>query len=72
MRDPHVKALHYCLVHDNSVDYEKAEPLDEDFGAFRARLDRGEAVFEMKAHHATEEPAREVVDPFTSACEIAG
>ena len=71
MNDPHVEALIYTVVHSDTVDYEKAKPLEYDGLRFKARIEDGSARFEMKEHFATVEEARAVVDPATLAWEIS-
>ena len=62
MNDPHVKAIHYFIEHDDSVDYRDAGPLVHDDELFRIRADKGEVVLEPKVHYATEEEARSAVE----------
>ena len=62
MNDPHVKAIHYFIEHDDSVDYRDAEPLVHEDDLFRIRTDRDEVILEPKSHYATEEEARSAVE----------
>ena len=62
MNDPHVKAIHYFIEHNDSVDYRDAGPLVHDDELFRIRADKGEVVLEPKVHYATEEEARSAVE----------
>lgn len=70
MRDPHVRALYYRLVHDDTVDYNSAAPLEYDEDSFSLRLQDGRAIFEMKRHYATEEQARASLNQFIDSWEI--
>jgi hypothetical protein len=70
MNDPHVKELHYRLIHDEHVDYEEAPPLEHETDAFYVRVADGRAVFLMKEHYAATAAARAVVDPYIRAWEI--
>lgn len=62
MNDPHVKAIHYFIEHDDSVDYRDAAPLDCEDDLFRVKAEGVEVVFEPKNHYATEEEARRAVE----------
>ena len=62
MNDPHVKAIHYFVEHDDVVDYRGAAPLAYDAELFRIQADKGEVVLEPKKHYATEEEARNVAE----------
>lgn len=67
MNDPHVDKLHYKLIHDDSTDYKKAEPLQVEERDFSVILDQQGATFEMKTHCATEQEARALVDPYVDS-----
>ena len=71
MNDPHVVALIYQVRHNESVDYGNAEPLADEEDGFRLRVKDDTARFEMKEHHATEQEARDVVEPFIRNWEFA-
>ena len=62
MNDPHVKAIHYFIEHDDPVDYRDADPLVYDDELFRIRADKGEVALEPKVPYATEEEARSAVE----------
>jgi len=71
MRDPHVKSLIYKITYDEKgVSYNDPPALEEEWDAFRVRLDGGKAVVDMKEHHADEGCARSVVEPFLRAWEV--
>ena len=70
MNDPHVAALVYRLEHGSSKLYDEAKPLIHTTPEFTIRVDNGQARFEMKAHYATVEEAREVVEPFIQEWEL--
>ena len=61
MNDPHVKAIHYIIDHDDSIDYRDAAPLEFEDDLFRVKAEKLEVVFEPKNHYATEEEARNAV-----------
>ena len=62
MNDPHVKAIHYLIDHDDSVDYRDVPPLAFDDDQFRVRAEMLEVIFEPKGHYATAEQARNAVE----------
>ena len=70
MNDPHVKALHYFIKHDNSVDYSDVEPLVHDDPLFRIRAKQRNVVLEPKCHYATEEKARRAAEGFVRRWEF--
>jgi hypothetical protein len=70
MRDPHVVALHYKIEHAGYVDYAKAAPFEGETDSFNIRIEQDQATFEMKAHFATVEEARAVVDPYIRRWEL--
>ena len=70
MRDPHVVALQYRLETDPNVTFQNPPPVEAETEAFRVRLDKGAATFELKDHFPSEEAARRVVDAYVRAWEI--
>ena len=70
MNGPHVVALIYHVVHDNSVSYESAPSLCHETEQFRIRVANGTARFELKEHFSTEEAARELVNPYIRKWEF--
>ena len=70
MNDPHVKAIHYLIEHDDSVDYREAAPLDCEDDLFRIRADEGEVVLEPKRHYATKAQAGTAVDGLVKRWEF--
>ena len=70
MNDPHVVALHFRVHHHDRVDYSKAGPLVFDTPEFRVEVKDQKARFELKQHHASEEDARRVVEPFIQNWEF--
>ncbi len=62
MNDPHVKAIHYFIEHDDSVSYQDVSPLVYEDELFRVKADKDEVVFEPKNHYTTEEDARSAVE----------
>lgn len=70
MNDPHVTALHYWVVHDDSVDYKQAQPLEYENELFRVQVNSRQVTITPKYHYATEERAREVVEGFIRTWEF--
>ncbi len=73
MNDPHVKALHYYIKHDNSVDYSDVKPLvHDDDPLFRIRAEKRKVVLEPKpkCHYATAEEAKEAAEGFVRRWEF--
>ena len=70
MNDPHVKAIHYFIEHDDSVDYRDAAPLAYGDDLFCVRADKGEVVLEPKDHYATEEEAKRASEAFVRRWEF--
>ena len=69
MNDPHVKAIHYFIEHDDSVDYRNVAALVYEDELFRVKADKVEVVFEPKNHYATEEDARSLAGkPLAGFC----
>ena len=62
MNDAHVKAIHYFIEHDDSVDYRDVAPLVYEDDLFRVKAENVVVVFEPKNHYATEEEARSAVE----------
>ena len=62
MNDPHVTALHYWVNHDDSVDYDDAQPLEFENELFHFRVNKKKVTIRPKVHFATEEEAREAVE----------
>ena len=71
MNDPHVSILGYLVRHDETVNYDKASPLEYETASFKVSVKSCEARFEMKEHFPTAEQAREVVEPFIRQWEFA-
>lgn len=71
MNDPHVSALIYRVIHSEFVNYDKAEQLEYETSDFKVHVKDREARFEMKAHFATAEAAREVVEPLIRRWEFS-
>ena len=70
MNDPHVKAIHYFIEHDESVDYRDVSPLVFEDDLFRVKAEKIEVVLEPKDHHATEEEAKGVAERFVRRWEF--
>ena len=70
MNDPHVKAIHFYIQHDDSVDYSDVEPLVHDDALFCIRAEKRNVVLEPKCHYATEEEARSAAEEFVRRWEF--
>lgn len=53
MNDPHVSALHYWVEHDDSVDYDNAEPLDYEDELTEVHMEGRELTLRPKEHYAS-------------------
>ena len=62
IRDPHVVALYYRMLTDESVSFTDPPPVEWETDAFRARLQDGVARFELIEHYPSAEAARERVE----------
>jgi hypothetical protein len=71
MNDPHVSVLIYRVRHDETVNYDKASPLEYETASFKVSIKGCDARFEMKEHFPTAEQAREAVEPFIRQWEFA-
>ena len=71
MNDPRVSVLVYRVRHDETVNYDKASPLQCETAHFKVSVNGSEAHFEMKEYFPTAEQAREVVGPFIRQWEFA-
>jgi hypothetical protein len=71
MNGPYVSVLIYRVRHDETVNYDKASPLEYETANFKVSIKGREAHFEMKEHFLTAEQAREVVEPFIRQWEFA-
>ena len=70
MNDPHVKAIHYIIEHDDSVDYRDASPMVFEDDLFRVSAEKVAVVFEPNNHYATEAEARNAVEELVRRWEF--
>ena len=70
MNDPHVNALIYQVIHDKSVSYQNAKPLEIENPGFRLKVEGNWARFELKKHYPTAQEARAAVGPFVEKWEF--
>ena len=70
MNDPHVKTVHFYILHDDSVDYSDVESLVHDDALFCIRAEKRNVVLEPKCHYATEEEARSAAEEFVRRWEF--
>ena len=71
MNDPHVESLNYRLQTGEGLKFTDPPPLPHDEGRFACRLENGHLAVEMREHHTSVAAAREVVESFLDAWEIA-
>jgi hypothetical protein len=71
MNDPHVVALTYRITHSEHVDFKKAPRCQAGTNAFCVVVDAGRVGVEMIEHFGTVQEARNVVEPFLRAWELA-
>ena len=71
MKDPHVVALTYKVRHGSDFDYSSAKSLCALTGEVDLRLENGKARFVMRGHHTTEKEARDAIDDYIKAWELA-
>ena len=64
MNDPHVNALYYWVEHDESVDYDHAEPLNYEDELAEVHLEKRELTLRPKEHYATSQEARNALEGF--------
>ena len=64
MNDPHVKALYYWVNHDDSVDYDDADPLEHEHELFHLQVNSRQVTIEPKHHYSTQEEAFAAVEGF--------
>ena len=64
MNDPHVTALHFWVEHDDSVDYDNADPLDHEDELVKVHLEKRELTLHPKEHYASAQEAREALEGF--------
>ena len=64
MNDPHVKALYYWVNHDDSVDYDDADPLEHEHELFDLQINGRQVTIQPKNHYSTKEEAVAAVEGF--------
>ena len=70
MNDPHVKAIHYIIEHDGSIDWRDAKPLAHEDELFRIKVDKVQVTVEPKNHYATADEAKGAVEGFMRRWEF--
>ena len=71
MNKPHVKTLTYRVLPAANVDYDRASSIEVEKPEFTVVVDSEKAVFTMKLHYSSEQEARDIVDEFLRAWEMA-
>ena len=64
MNNPHVKAMYYWVDHDESVDYDNAEPLDFEEELAGIHLEKRTLTLTPSDHYAGAEEARHAFETF--------
>ena len=64
MNDPHVESLHYWVLHDQTFSYDGAEPLKCEDDSMSAEIVDEKLIVTLKSHYATEQQAKEAIEPF--------
>ena len=62
--DPHVKALHYWVLHGTGISYDGADPRTQDDDCKSVEVSDGRLTVSPKIHYATEEEAKKAFEPF--------
>jgi hypothetical protein len=70
LNDPHVASLTDRIDKAETVDFDKAPPVEVDRGAFRVTVDAYVAKIEMVDHFPSVEKAQQFVEPFLRAWEL--
>ena len=70
MNDPHVVALLYSIEHGDGIDYSRAAPIDHEEDEFRIKVEGKQVRLELRDHYATEEDARDAVNPYMKRWEF--
>ena len=70
MNDPHVATLHYHVDHDDSLDYDNADPLEHDDDLIHVEISGRQVTIRPKEHYATVEEAKAAVEPFVRQWEF--
>ena len=70
MNDPHVVALNYSILHDGTVKYDDAPPIEYDGPEFSVRVADEKVRLELKTHYATEDAALQAVDRYIRSWEL--
>ena len=71
MNDPHVEKLFYKVTPSEGTDYDKAPPISGETVDFKWHLSKDQLAIEMKAHFATEDEARGIVDEYLKGWEVS-
>ena len=70
MNDPHVVALNYSILHDGTVKYDDAPPIEYDGPEFSVRVADEKVRLELKTHYATDDAALQAVDRYIRSWEL--
>ncbi len=70
MRDPHVAALEYRLETRGALTFDHPPAITRETADYHLRLADGLLRVELKGHHASEQTAQSLVEPYLRAWEI--
>jgi len=70
MNDPHVVSLRYRLESDETLVFDNPPAFEIENHEFSVCLANGIVIFKMREHHASEQTARERIEPYLRAWEI--
>lgn len=70
MNDPHVESLHYKVMHEDSVNYDRAELLEFETAEFRLQVEEGNVTVWPNAHFPEKDEARAIIEPFIRRWEF--
>ena len=65
-----VKALHFVIEHDSSVDYSRAQPLSRQEASFDLHVADKRVCFTMKESYETADEAIEAISPYIDGWEL--
>lgn len=70
MNDPHVESVHYQIMHEDSVNYDRAELLEFETAEFRLQVEDDRLTIWPKGHFADEDSTRATIEPFIRRWEF--
>jgi hypothetical protein len=70
MGNPHVVALYYRLGTVPNFSFRDPDPVERETDAFTMRVADGVVTFQMKTHYASEQEAKQKVQPYLEAWDV--